>query len=221
MEKPESQFNKQAASKDGLTPYCRECQRQRFADYSARRWGGERRARAEARAARLESPRKTCPRCAAEKPKSEFYKDKRRPDGLYAWCKECFRAHGRATYDPARDRARRQAKADDPEYRARTYARVKKWRAENPERYGLLARGYASQRRTTPSGRPVDLAAVLAEHGMWCYLCESDIESLDVLHFDHVTPLSRDGVHEEDNLRPTHARCNLRKHARLPEEMPA
>src|SRR5690554_3144772 len=39
--------------------------------------------------ARAKSPTKTCPRCETEKPKSQFYKDERRPDGLYSWCKEC------------------------------------------------------------------------------------------------------------------------------------
>jgi len=32
---------------------------------------------------------KTCRKCNAEKPSSEFHKDKRRPDGLFPYCKIC------------------------------------------------------------------------------------------------------------------------------------
>jgi len=61
----------------------------------------------------------------------------------------------------------------------------------------------------------VDLAAIIERDGMWCYLCEKPIASLDVLHFDHVIPLSKGGPHAAANIRPSHALCNLRKGARL------
>lgn len=32
---------------------------------------------------------KTCTRCKVEKPQDDFYKDKRRKDGLYSYCKSC------------------------------------------------------------------------------------------------------------------------------------
>lgn len=32
---------------------------------------------------------KRCAKCGKEKPRSEFHKDKKRPDGLYPWCKTC------------------------------------------------------------------------------------------------------------------------------------
>jgi hypothetical protein len=60
--------------------------------------------------------------------------------------------------------------------------------------------------------------------GLWgelsCYLCG---ESIDVrlghpdplsASIDHVIPRARGGTHDAANLRPTHLRCNLRKHAR-------
>ena len=50
-----------------------------------------------------------------------------------------------------------------------------------------------------------------------CYLCGRLIEQ-DV-HYDHVVPLSQGGAHSEDNLRVTHARCNLIKGKKLVEEL--
>jgi len=50
---------------------------------------------------------------------------------------------------------------------------------------------------------------------MVCHICTEGIASLDDLHFDHVIPLSKGGPHAAENIRPSHALCNLRKGARL------
>ncbi|QOH59936.1 hypothetical protein C6Y44_27815 (plasmid) [Rhodococcus rhodochrous] len=51
---------------------------------------------------------------------------------------------------------------------------------------------------------------------MVCHLCGGDIDSWPDLHFDHVVPLARGGEHSNDNLRPAHAGCNLRKGSSMP-----
>lgn len=51
-----------------------------------------------------------------------------------------------------------------------------------------------------------------------CYLCGCAVAKNDV-HYDHVIPLTRGGVHSEDNIRVTHARCNLVKGKKLVEEL--
>jgi 5-methylcytosine-specific restriction endonuclease McrA len=66
-----------------------------------------------------EHPLKTCCTCKVPKPASEFYADKRTPDGLYCRCKIC---HNAATS--------RYAKAN----KEKTAANARKWRAENPEK---------------------------------------------------------------------------------------
>lgn len=152
---------------------------------------------------------KTCTRCQTEKPRSLFYRDKRRKDGLYSWCKECFKAHCRSAYDPEKDRARRHRWVEERGGSEKTRARVNAWRAENAERFALLNRENARRRRSTDG--PVDYAAVLDRDGMVCHICDDEIPSMDVLHFDHVIPLSRGGAHSYDNIKPSHASCNLRK----------
>ena len=61
----------------------------------------------------------------------------------------------------------------------------------------------------------IDYAAILAEHGMVCHLDGEPIPSLDDLHFDHVIPLAKGGLHTAANIRPAHALCNLRKGNRI------
>lgn len=66
----------------------------------------------------------------------------------------------------------------------------------------------------------VDLVRIYeAFHGQ-CGICHDPkpINWTD-LHFDHIRPLARGGQHTAENLQPAHAVCNLRKCARLPEEM--
>jgi 5-methylcytosine-specific restriction endonuclease McrA len=52
-----------------------------------------------------------------------------------------------------------------------------------------------------------------------CYLCGTQVWRGVNLHMDHVQPVSRGGVHCADNLRPSCADCNLRKHAKTPDEL--
>lgn len=46
---------------------------------------------------------KVCSKCGKEKDKSEFYKDKTKPDGLSYWCKKCTLKYGKKHYENNRD----------------------------------------------------------------------------------------------------------------------
>lgn len=116
--------------------------------------------------------------------------------------------------------ARRAAYAADPEagrlaaaeWRRRNPGGSDAWRKRNPELWAM--RNRESQRRRRGEA-PVDYAAILERDGMTCHLCLDEIDGLADLHFDHVIPLSKGGPHVAENIRPAHARCNLRKGARL------
>jgi len=95
------------------------------------------------------------------------------------------------------------ARMQDPEWLA---AELQRCREKSGRR--------RAQKLATQTER-VDFAAIIERDGMWCYLCEKPIESLADLHMDHVRPLSKGGSHTAENLKPTHALCNLRKGARL------
>ena len=111
-------------------------------------------------------------------------------------------------------------------------AKGARWRAQNPERQKALnkrwvlanpgrCREYANLRRAlklAASVGPVSYDAILKRDGRRCHICNKDILLFDVLHFDHVIPLSKGGAHTEENIRPSHSTCNLRKGAKLPKE---
>lgn len=75
---------------------------------------------------------KTCRRCHAPKPVSEFAKCKPSKDGLYSYCKACVRA----AYLKRRE---------DPAYVAKCRANSKKWDAENPEKRRELTRRHEAR----------------------------------------------------------------------------
>lgn len=61
--------------------------------------------------------------------------------------------------------------------------------------------------------RPLIRAAVIKRDGYNCGICGGKVAPNDV-HLDHITPYSRGGPTTIDNLRVTHAHCNLRRGAR-------
>lgn len=205
-----------------------------------------RRARTEgAKATKRAATEKQCPRCKETKPMDQFHTDPRRVDGRYSWCKVCHYEHQKATQDPVAIRdQRRQRYQNDPEYRARRngqgrrshkkryandpeYAelvrqRVREWAEANPEKASLNARKGANRRRSRIKNQTVgevDYKAILERDGMVCHLCGGDITTFDDLHFDHVIPLARGGEHSAENVKPSHAKCNLRKGTKLLEEL--
>jgi 5-methylcytosine-specific restriction endonuclease McrA len=113
-------------------------------------------------------------------------------------------------------------------------------RADNPELVRALENAYArtpkgrdidrrkkSRKRADKFGNPYEkytLDEVLEKYGIVCYICGSEIDMNasrrvglgdweNGLHIDHVLALSRGGSDTLDNVRPSHARCNLNKGA--------
>jgi len=50
-----------------------------------------------------------------------------------------------------------------------------------------------------------------------CHICGKPVMSK--LHFDHIVPLSRGGMHSMDNIAVSHSKCNLRKNNKLLTEL--
>jgi 5-methylcytosine-specific restriction endonuclease McrA len=82
------------------------------------------------------------------------------------------------------------------------------WRKANPEKWALRNRENQRRRR---GDKPVNYSAIIERDGMVCHICTDPIEGLTDLHMDHVIPLARGGAHHEDNIKPSHALCNMRK----------
>lgn len=165
------------------------------------------RARTTERAAvTLASGSKTCCVCKLALPLASFSRSRRHRDGLSSRCRSCNRAVCAANYA-----ANRQARL----------AASRDWDRRNRERRREIVRNW--NHRWKPHRRragKVDFAAVLERDGMVCHLCGRPIDRGD-LHFDHVVPLARGGAHHVDNVKPSHALCNLRKGTKLVEELVA
>lgn len=146
---------------------------------------------------------KTCSRCSQSKPLEEFYKKTIRR-GEYVWtgthaeCKKCLSA--------------RVAKQDRRDYEA-----VRGPARRVTEQYRQYQRAYQSGRRSLVKqvtvGTP-NYDDIYDRDGGICYLCGLP-SPVEVTHFDHVVPLSRGGLHSDDNIRVTHSTCNLQKGARF------
>jgi 5-methylcytosine-specific restriction endonuclease McrA len=196
QEQPKSEFTTAPRSPDGRHAWCKACLR----DLANGNYDSE-------RARRRHAENKSDPAYVAMK-------------------KAAYVAMKKAAYD----RWRR-------EHPDRMKAANTKWRLANPERMAENARiwrkankglvrqwsnDYRRRRRAqklrTSVGK-VDYRVILERDGMWCYLCRTDIPSTANLHMDHVVPLARGGGHVTENIRPAHARCNLRKTDKLLSEL--
>lgn len=130
-------------------------------------------------------------------------------------CKPCRVLSTRAarSRDVESARAKERARYAKDLERSRTVKQA--WRSENSSK----VIGYTNKRRALKAAtqvEPVDYDEIRAAF-VDCYLCGHELSG--DIHMDHVVPLSRGGAHSADNLRPTHAGCNLRKNDRLLSEL--
>ncbi len=186
---------------------------------------------------------KWCWNCKTEKPQSEFDKDRSRPDGISARCKECrrlsVRQHYRRHVDEYKQRATEWAKnnltkrreivsrsdakhkEERTEYRKQWYQdnkpkkreSLRAWRKENPER-GM---SYNQMRHARHSDTP---GSFTAEE--WNALCEKyERRCLCCgrtgvkLTADHVIPIGMPGsTNFIDGIQPLCGSCNSKKRRR-------
>ena len=198
----------------GLRAYCKECARA-----LTRAWGKANptkkaeadRAYAAANPERITKNRRAYQAAHAER-LAKYYKEWRaaNPDLANAFNRAWVKAHPEAK--AATQRRWREA---HPE---RALAVKRAYVAANRAHVNLMATKHQATRRAREYGAIVsetDYAAILLRDGMVCHICSGVIESMADLHFDHVIPLAKGGPHAAENIRPSHALCNMKKGARL------
>ena len=90
---------------------------------------------------------KVCTKCGAEKPFSDFYKDRSKSSGVRSICKRCSASNHARWYAENLEKVRVNSarwRAENPE---KVRARVSRWRAENPEKAKAL---YVQSRAKNP-----------------------------------------------------------------------
>jgi 5-methylcytosine-specific restriction endonuclease McrA len=117
-------------------------------------------------------------------------------------------ANSRTRYEDKRD----EILVANREYRKQNPAKVSAWSAARRARVANATLG-------------TDTEAIIAIHkraredpNVTCYLC-GRIPPIGERHVDHIVPLARGGKHVAENLAITCKRCNLKKCAKLQEEV--
>jgi hypothetical protein len=152
---------------------------------------------------------KICAACQTEKQKSDFYKDKRKSDGLYSSCKSCTQSKSKSW------------KASNPNYRSEYYLKnkgaelekAKVWAKGNSGvRNSITAKRRASKLQATPSWlSEKDQTQIKRIYTACTNVTERTGKSH---HVDHIVPLQGEnvcGLHVPWNLAIIPASMNLSK----------
>jgi 5-methylcytosine-specific restriction endonuclease McrA len=118
---------------------------------------------------------------------------------------------------------RREYYASNPK---KVYEINRRWASSNPDKIKGYSRRMASKRKALKKSNghiPYTDEEVFETHGRDCHIC---LEPIDFnaprqaytadgwelgLQFDHLIPLSKGGSDTLDNIRPSHALCNMKK----------
>ena len=168
---------------------------------------------------------KTCPKCKAEKPETDFCKDPRKKDGLESHCKDCRRAYRNAN----KERIAANRRAYHIANRDAISKKLLAWRIANPEKHAENVRAF---RKANP-GKSAEYnrnrrARILKAEGVhddsdvklifdkqrgMCASCGArlSVEGNNKFHIDHIVPLALGGSNWPDNLQCLCRRCNLSK----------
>ena len=76
----------------------------------------------------------------------------------------------------------------------------------NPDKYRLYAMTHYARKKGNAVGN-IDLEAIVARDRGKCGICGLTVRKGD-RSFDHIVPLSKGGLHCQENLRLTHLICN-------------
>lgn len=96
-------------------------------------------------------------------------------------------------------RKSRERLQNNPEYRARVRAYIRKYKA--------LKRGAST-------AELVDRQSIIERDNATCYICGIGPLTDSEIHLDHIIPLSKSGSHTPDNIKVSCASCNLKKNDR-------
>jgi 5-methylcytosine-specific restriction endonuclease McrA len=145
--------------------------------------------------------------------KGSFYKEIK--CGSYSGYQRHYRLK-----EPACESCKKAASEYTLRYYHKNKDKIKKSPAYKAKRLRMKVRRYARKRGNRTE--PYSFEQVIQKYGTVCYLCNFEID-MDAprncigdnwemgLHIDHVIDLQYGGPDSLDNVRPTHAKCNLNK----------
>ena len=143
--------------------------------------------------------------------KSAYARHIRRKEIPCQPCKDANAAHRREYYK---------------KHSRRIYEQNRDWASRNPEKVREYGRRMASKRKALKKNNghtPYTDQQVFDTYGTDCHICNQPIDFTAPrqayqgtgwemgLHFDHLVPLSKGGPDTLENIRPSHAVCNIKK----------
>jgi 5-methylcytosine-specific restriction endonuclease McrA len=153
--------------------------------------------------------------------------------------REKRQARWAAWYAKAKDNAEAQTRkavqrqADYLRNKAKRNATKQAWSDRNRDRAAIAAQRFAkahpekiliwSSRKSANRRAQIELTAIsVIDYALLvqsadgkCGICAQALNDGKAIHVDHIIPLAKGGSHTQDNLQLTHARCNLKKGAKL------
>ena len=175
---------------------------------------------------------KTCCKCKEERPRTEFNKNKSKPDGLNNYCKPCMKSYKRAWQSQEdvkeRHKLQQREKRKNPEYAEAQRQVCRNYHAKNKEQirsrqkqYYLDNIEYMHERASIGRGeRAKRVPPWLTDEQRWVIREFYDLRNLRSEatgvehHVDHIVPLQGktvSGLHVPWNLQVIPASENLSK----------
>lgn len=178
---------------------------------------------------------KVCNKCGVEYPAitEYFHENKRGKYGLQSSCKVCRNKQARDYYNENTEQCRESSlncyHKNKDKYREKRLAYFRKryqenretlikqhtqWAIDNPiKARNIWARRKARVKKATIG--KVDYTFILERDKSICHICGKKVEDYSDIHFDHVIPIYHGGLHCNENIAVSHAKCNLMKGTKI------
>lgn len=134
-------------------------------------------------------------------------------DNNVEYRKEYDRIHGKEYYRNNKEKCNKKAKEYYEANKEKILAYYKEWKKDNQDkRNASHAKRKAMKLNQTPDN------ANLQKIQLYFTICAYLNKGLDIpaWHVDHIKPISKGGLHHEDNLQVLDAKLNLQKHDKYP-----
>lgn len=155
----------------------------------------------------------TCTKCGEKLPSTPeyFHRDNRTKLGIRANCKKCCQKQRKISYADNRELLIRQGK----KWRASSNGQL--WRKENKKALNIRGQIRRAKKRELPHTLTIKQWEETKEHFndscAYCGVTESEHKNQfeQVLHQEHIIPLSGGGGYTKDNIIPSCHKCNSSK----------
>lgn len=173
---------------------------------------------------------KTCRKCNQEFPATTeyFYSHAGRKDKLDTSCKVCNRAAKKEWFNNNKEVKAARDKKRYEENKDKILAVNREYYINNKDKHLIKGRVAKSRRRARIKGNgwaPYTEEQMLSKYGTLCYLCNEEINLQAPrssgapgwersLWKEHVVAIANGGSDTLENVKPSHALCNLNKGAK-------